>query len=227
MSSNTICKQDGITVAGGNGQGNQLNQLNYPWGVYVDDNDQRIYIAEWANHRIVEWKYGAKNDQVVAGENGGGTRMNQLYRPADVIVDQRNDCLIISDYGNRRVVRWSRQNGTNRETIISDIDCFGLTLNNNGDIYVCDSKKHEVRQWKARDEKGTIGAGGNEKGNQLNGPSYIFVDEDHSVYVSDSNNHRVIKWMKGVKEGIVVAGGQGKGNSLRQLCAPRGMLVDQ
>jgi len=143
MSGDTIFKQDGITIAGGNGRGNQLNQLNFPWSVHVDDNNQIIYIAESENHRVVEWKYGAKSGQVVAGGNGGGTRMDQLYRPAYVTVDQINDCLIISDYGNRRVVRWSRQNNTNQEIIISDIDCLGLTLDNNGNLYVCDYKKNE------------------------------------------------------------------------------------
>ena len=32
--------------------------------------------------------------------------MDQLNRPTDVIVDKKNDSLIICDQGNRRVVRW-------------------------------------------------------------------------------------------------------------------------
>ena len=41
----TKWKQHGITVAGGNGEGNQLNQLKWPLGISIDD-DQTIYIAE-------------------------------------------------------------------------------------------------------------------------------------------------------------------------------------
>ncbi|CAF4391784.1 unnamed protein product, partial [Rotaria magnacalcarata] len=49
---------NGITVAGGNGPGAGINQLNVPHGLFLD-NDQTLYIAEWANHRIVEWKIRA------------------------------------------------------------------------------------------------------------------------------------------------------------------------
>ena len=72
-------------------------------------------------------------------------------------------------------------------------------------------------------------AGGNGKGNQfnqLNHPTYLFVDEEQAVYVSDWYNHRVLKCNKDAKEGIVVAGGQGKGSVLTQLSSPRGLLVD-
>jgi sugar lactone lactonase YvrE len=218
-----------MTIAGGNGQGNQLNQLSDPRGIYVDDDDQCILIADCYNHRIVEWKLGEKMGQVVAGGNGEGNRTDQLSYPTDVIVDKKTDSLIICEHRNRRVVRWSRRNGTNGQIIISDIDCSRLTMNNNGDLYVSDYKKHEVRRWKIGETKGTIVAGGNGKGNQLNqlnNPTYLFVDEDHSVYVSDNYNHRVMKWVKGAKEGMVVAGGQGQGNSLAQLSSPSGVIVD-
>ncbi|CAF1338406.1 unnamed protein product [Adineta steineri] len=226
---NTTWKQHGITIAGGNGPGSQLNQLYLPQSIYVDDDHQTIYIADCYNHRVVEWKYGKKTGQIVAGGNGNGNQSDQLNDPRDVIVDKKNDSLIISDYGNRRVVRWSRQNGTNGETIISDIDCRGLTIDKNGDLYVSDIEKDEVRRYKQGETEGTIVAGGHGKGNHLNQldcPTYIFVDEHHSVYVSDCLNHRVMKWMKDAKEGIVVAGGKGKGNSLTQLSYPHGVVID-
>ncbi len=192
----------------------------------MDDDEQCIYVADEGNQRIVAWKYGAKTGQVVAGGNEQG---NQLNSPTDVIVDKKNDSLIICDYRNTRIVRWSRQNPTKGLTSISNIDCYGLTMNNNGDLYVSDWNKGEVSRWNIGETSGTIVAGGNGKGNhlnQLNTSIYIFVDEDHSVYVSDCFNHRVMKWVKGAKEGIVVAGGQGEGNNLTQLSYPAGVIVD-
>ncbi|CAF1475259.1 unnamed protein product, partial [Adineta steineri] len=230
INNNTKWKQHGITIAGENGQGDQSNQLSFPQGIYVDDDHRSIYIGDWGNHRIVEWKYGAKNGQVVAGGNWNENGSDQLSFPSDVIVDKKNDSLIICDRGNRRVVRWPRQNGKNGEIIIPNIHCWGLTMDKNGDLYVSDTEKNEVRRWKQGEKEGTIVAGGNGKGkhlNQLNHPTHIFVDEDYSVYVSDSENHRVMKWVKGAKEGIVVAGGNGQGNSLTQLSYPRGVAVDQ
>ncbi|CAF1423871.1 unnamed protein product [Adineta steineri] len=221
--------QNGITVAGGNGQGNATNQLCNPYSMYIDE-DETIYIADFNNHRIVEWKRGASNGQIVAGGNGSGNQNNQLNNPTSVIADKVNDCFIISDYGNKRVIRWPRQNGTNGQTIISNINCLGLTMDNEGHLYVCDNDKHEVRRWKVGDKNGIVVAGGNGQGNrldQLNTPWSIFVDEENSLYISDFGNHRVVKWMKDAKEGIVVAVDQGLGNGLTQLLSSRGVTVDQ
>ncbi len=167
----------------------------------------------------------------MAGGNGPGHRMDQLIFPTDVIVDQKTDSLIVCDQGNRRIVRWSRRNDRTIQTIISNIDCWGITMDNNGNLYVSDHEDNDVSQWEigAEEEGGIIVAGGNKRGNQLNQlnfPTRFFVDEDYSVYVSDSHNHRVMKWMKDANEGIIVAGGQGQGNSLSQLYCPHGVVVD-
>ena len=70
-------KVDGQTIAGGNGQGDKLNQLWYPKGIYVDDEEQCIYIADKENHRIVKWKLdgGSDHGQIVAGGNGKGKEL--------------------------------------------------------------------------------------------------------------------------------------------------------
>ncbi|CAF4429943.1 unnamed protein product, partial [Rotaria sp. Silwood2] len=60
-----------VTVAGGNGEGNAMNQLKTPWGLCVDD-EQTVYIADCSNHRIIEWKYGATAGEVMAGGNEQG-----------------------------------------------------------------------------------------------------------------------------------------------------------
>ncbi len=226
---NAIWQQNGSTVAGGNGQGNGINQLYSPLGLYVDD-DQTVYVADESNHRIVEWKWGATSGQVVAGGNGQGNGTHQLSEPRDVIVDKERDSLIICDYSNQRVVRWPRRNGTSGETIISSIDCRDLTMDENGSLYVTDYGKHAVRRYRRGESEGTVVAGGNEWGNRLDQlfyPAYVFVDRDHSVYVSDRGNHRVMKWVEDAKQGIVVAGGQGQRNGLTQLTYPYGVVVDQ
>ncbi|CAF3327594.1 unnamed protein product [Rotaria socialis] len=222
--------QYGFTVAGGNEPGTQLNRLFWPHVIYVDnDDDQTIYIADYGNNRVVKWTSNANSGQIVAGKNGYGYRNDQCNQPTDVIVDKKTNSMIICDWGNKRVVRWPCENAENGQTIISNIDCSGLAMDNNGNLYVSDYKKGEVRRWEKEETNGKLVAGGNGRGNhlnQLNGPTYIFVDQDYSVYVSDNNNHRVMKWVKGAKQGIVVAGGQGLGNSLAQLSNPHGVIVD-
>jgi sugar lactone lactonase YvrE len=216
-------------VAGGNGQGDGLDQLSSPFGLYIDD-DQTVYVADYSNHRIVEWKSSATSGQVIAGGKGAGNLNDQLNHPIDVIVDKETDSLIICDRRNKRVVRWPRRDGTSGETIISNVDCWGLTMDNDGYLYVSDYSKHEVRRWEIGETNGTVVAGGNEEGDrldQLNCPTHIFVDHNHSVYISDMKNHRVMKWIKGARKGIIVAGGQGQGNGLTQLSNPRGVVIDQ
>ncbi|CAF4277833.1 unnamed protein product, partial [Rotaria sordida] len=170
---------------------------------------------------------GDTNGQVVAGGNGQGNRLDQLYRPTDVLIDKKTDSLIICDRWNRRVVRWSRRSGTTQgEILIDNIACFGLAMDDQRYLYISDVDKHEVKRYQIGDKNGTLVAGGNGKGaglNQLNFPTYIFVDQQQTVYVPDWNNHRVMKWNKGAKEGIVVAGGQGQGNALTQLYHPNGL----
>ena len=186
-----------------------------------------MYIADWGNHRIVEWKCNEKNGQIMARGNGQG---NQLNCPTDLIIDKQNDSLIICDLENRRVMRWSCEYNRSGQVIISDIDCRGLTVDNNGYLYVSFREKNQERRWRIGDTRGTIVAGGNGEGDHLyplNSPTSIFVDEDYSIYVSDCKNHRVMKWVKGAQEGVAVAGGQGKGNSLTQLNYPQGVIFDQ
>ena len=221
--------QEGVTVAGGNGNGSELNQLSFPFGLYVDDN-QTIYVADLENDRIIAWNYDATHGQLIAGGNGEGKQSNQLNGPTDVIIDKETDNLIICDWQNERVVQWPRQNGTKGETIISDIKCRGIAMDDQGLLYVTNWEKNEVRLWQASETCRTVIAGGNGEGDrldQLSFPTYVCVGPDHSLYISDWNNHRVIKWVSGAKEGTVVAGGQGQGNALTQLSYPFGLAVDQ
>ncbi|CAF0805913.1 unnamed protein product [Adineta steineri] len=139
--------------------------LYFPYSVYVDD-DQTIYIADHGNNHVIAWKYGATSGQLIAsgngsGFNGSGCETNQLNKPINVVVDRRRNHVFISDSGNMRVVRWPCENGTNGEVIISNISCRGLGIDNNGDLYVSDWKKNEVRRWKQGETEGAIVAGGN------------------------------------------------------------------
>ncbi|CAF1587682.1 unnamed protein product, partial [Didymodactylos carnosus] len=184
ISPNARWIQNGVTVAGGNGNGSASNQLFSPCGLYVYD-DQTILIVDCMNHRIVEWKSGAKSAQVVvAGGNGQGNRPDQLNGPTDVTVDKETDTLIICDRGNRRVMRWSRQNRISGETIIDNIACNTLTMDDQRFLYVSDVEKDEVRRYRMGETNGIVVVGSNEKGdglNQLNWPTCLFADREQSV----------------------------------------------
>ncbi|CAF4376187.1 unnamed protein product, partial [Adineta steineri] len=154
-------KQNVITVAGRNEEGEELNQLNRPAGIFINKK-KSIFIADYNNHRIVEWKYNAKEGQIIAGGNKQGNRMDQLNHPTDVIVDPQNHSIIIADCGNRRVIQWLNQS---QQILIDNIDCYGLAMAKHGFLYVSDIMKDEVRRWRMGEyNEGLIVAGGNGEG---------------------------------------------------------------
>jgi DNA-binding beta-propeller fold protein YncE len=98
----------GVTVAGGNGAGTALNQLNYPTGVYVSKKDGSIYISECNNNRVSRWGSNATSGTVVAGSAGGtsGSTASLLNQPFAVILDRNETWMYIADYNNHRVQRF-------------------------------------------------------------------------------------------------------------------------
>ena len=230
LPSNARWSQNGVTVAGGNGCGNALNQLWCPYGLDIDDDNQSIVIADFVNHRIFEWKMGASHGKVIAGGRGEGNRLDQLNCPIDVLIDKETNSLLIADRWNNRVLRWARRQDTTKgEVIVDNIDCRGLAIDHQRYLYISDTGKDEIRRYTIGDKNGIVVAGGNGQGNQLNqlhDPTYLFVDEEQAVYVSDNNNHHVMKWNIGANQGIVAAGGREEGSALTQLSSPRGVFLD-
>jgi sugar lactone lactonase YvrE len=128
-------------------------------------------------------------------------------------------------------MKWSHQNNTNHgQVIISNITCYDLAIDKNGDIYVSDDEKNEVRRWKKGEKQGIIVAGGNGQGNsltQLFDSQELFVDQLGQIYVANSWNHRIIPWCKEDKQGTVGGGENGKGQGLNQLNFPRNLSFDR
>jgi sugar lactone lactonase YvrE len=130
-------------VAGGNGAGPGLNQLSYPCGVFVDQN-QSLFVADNGNHRIIKWSVGAKEGVVVAG-------YNQLYSPEAVVVDQMGTLYVV-DEGNH-LTRWLK--GSTLGTILvggPDEDSGAAQLSSptdlkfdrQGNLYVVDREHSRV-----------------------------------------------------------------------------------
>ena len=97
IAKHTRWSQNGVIVAGGNGYGNAVNQLSFPYGLDIDDDNQSIVIADWLNHRIIEWETGASNGKVVAGGRVQGDRLRELDCPSDVLIDKETNSLFIAD----------------------------------------------------------------------------------------------------------------------------------
>jgi sugar lactone lactonase YvrE len=97
----------GLTVAGGNGVGTGLHQLNYPTGVWVSSKDGSVFVCDSSNHRVMKWKVNATQGSIVAGVTGTtGSSAQYLDTPGDIALDPSETYLYVTDYGNHRVQRF-------------------------------------------------------------------------------------------------------------------------
>jgi sugar lactone lactonase YvrE len=71
-------EQTGEVVAGGNGNGSELNQLHFPFNVEVDY-EGNVYIADPYNSRIVKWEPNANEGIVVSEICGYDIAMDDNY----------------------------------------------------------------------------------------------------------------------------------------------------
>ncbi|CAF1305042.1 unnamed protein product, partial [Rotaria sordida] len=99
--------KNGTLVAGGNGQGAGLNQLNSLTYIFVDQ-QQTVYVPDTNNNRVMKWNKGAKEGIVVAGGQGKGNALTQLSHPRGLFVDTLGT-IYVADSANHRVMRWPKE----------------------------------------------------------------------------------------------------------------------
>jgi plastocyanin/sugar lactone lactonase YvrE len=182
------------TVAGGNGYGSALNQLNNPKGIDLDSSGN-IYVSDWSNHRIMKWIPNATEGVIVAGGNNQGGDLNQLNSPADVAVDSSGN-IYVSDWSNQRVMKWTPD--SNEGTSIYGYVYYPISIeiDSQDNVYVVQHYYHSVRKY---DDRGNyevvLGSQGSQGNSQstLNYPNGVHVDNSGNVYVADQSNHRIQK----------------------------------
>ncbi|CAF4051054.1 unnamed protein product, partial [Adineta steineri] len=145
---------EGIVVAGGNGEGNKLNQLSCPMFIFVDE-DQSAYVSDKDNHRVMRWRKDAEEGTIVAGGNGQGRNLKQLSSPYGVIVDHFGQ-VYVADSGNDRIMRWCEGKeegeivvGGNGEGDQSNqMHCpTGLSFDDEGNLYVAEYWNHRIQKF--------------------------------------------------------------------------------
>ncbi|CAF1284991.1 unnamed protein product, partial [Rotaria magnacalcarata] len=100
--------KEGSVVAGGQGQGSALTQLENPEGIFVDALGT-LYVADSGNHRVMRWTQGDKKQgTVIVGGNGRGAGANQFNFPTGLSFDRHGDLYVV-DSNNHRVQRFSIQ----------------------------------------------------------------------------------------------------------------------
>ncbi|CAF3879955.1 unnamed protein product [Rotaria sordida] len=149
-----IGDKNGTIVAGGNGEGDGLNQLNYPIYIFVD-RQQTVYVSDNNNHRVMKWNKGEQEGIIVAGGQGEGTALTQLGSPNGLFVDTLGT-IYVADFGNNRVMRWPKEakqgtvivggngegNGANQFNGLQ-----GLSFDRHGNLYVVEYGNDRVQRF--------------------------------------------------------------------------------
>ena len=101
----TIEAKNGIVVAGRNGEMHQLNHLNFPTYLFVDE-ELAVYVSDWNNHRVMKWSKGAKEDIPMTGGQEKGNALIQLFSRQRFFVITAS-MLCVADSWNHGVTRLS------------------------------------------------------------------------------------------------------------------------
>ncbi|CAF1167673.1 unnamed protein product [Adineta steineri] len=103
----------------------------------------------------MKWKKDAKEGIIVAGGNGPGNSLKQLYNPQGVIVDHLGQTYV-ADLRNDRVMRWSEgkqegeivvgRNGQGNQSNQLN-GPIGLSFDNEENLYVADYLNHRIQKY--------------------------------------------------------------------------------
>ncbi len=144
-------------ITGSLGSGNQ--QLSSPYGLYLDETNSYLYIADFGNNRIQRYRLGiTTNGTTVAGGHGAGNGSNQFNQPYSVYMSKKTGDIYIADKLNHRIQRWS-PGATTGVTIagITEVSGINATLLNAPSyaaldanetfLYVSDTNNHRVQRF--------------------------------------------------------------------------------
>ncbi|CAL1142653.1 unnamed protein product [Cladocopium goreaui] len=181
----------GQLVAGGQGPGDALEQLNRPTAVAVDAAG-RVYVSDFGNDRVVRWPGQGRSPwvEVVAGGRGEGDGLEQLAGPVALALQETKGksadtvAIVVCEMGNQRITQWW-PGQTRCELLVGGPGTCpelegpqGVALDEDGSIWVTEKSGNRVTRWRPGNSHGEVMAGGKGRGDnldQLNGPLGILL----------------------------------------------------
>jgi len=140
----------GIIVAGGHGAGPNSNQLNAPYGIYVDEIYEigAIYICDTHNNRIQKWLYGANEGITVALNN------DQLSSPISIQLESTSKQMImyISSLSHNLILKWI-PNAEQPENIVAGskqnqlFSQRGIKFDKYWNLFVADTGNNRIQKF--------------------------------------------------------------------------------
>jgi sugar lactone lactonase YvrE len=190
--------------------GNTTSQFSGPVGIARDSSSGTLYIADYGNHRVMQYLTGALSGTVVVGGNGAGTGVRQLYHPRGLYFDTSTNSLLIANNYAHNIVRWTL--GANSWTLVAGSASgtpgntstmlnypTDVVLDSLGNMYISDEGNHRIQFFLSGQSNGTTIAGvtgiPRNSSELLYTPSSLAIDSQFNIYVTDYYNHRVQKFL--------------------------------
>ena len=194
-----------IATLGTTGSAGASNtQFNYPFGVAVST-DNRIYVADYGNHRVQIFDGATRNYITTVGTTGSAGASNTKFScPTGVAVsadnriyvaDHSNDRVQIFDGATRNYIATLGTTGSAGASNTQFNYPFGVAVSTDNRIYVADYGNHRVQIFDGATRNyiatlGTTGSAGTSN-TKFRHPTGVAVSADNHIYVADSSNDRV------------------------------------
>jgi DNA-binding beta-propeller fold protein YncE len=130
--------------------GSTTYQLSAPAGLYYDEVNQNLYIANTGSNTVMRWRVGASNGTIIAGIIGNaGSNSSQLNFPSGITLDQWQN-IYVNDRTNTRIQLFC--NGSSTAITIAGSGTVGTSfaypydvkLDSKLNLYVVDSNGNRV-----------------------------------------------------------------------------------
>jgi len=178
--------------------GDQPGQFQYPIGIAIDHDHDRILVTDYRNDRVQSWSLSEQSFLSCVGQRGSGDL--EFHNPRGIAIDKHHRRIIIVDTDNHRLV------------FLSSIDLsFLFSIGNQGSrpgefnspteiaidddrhrIIVVDSDNHRVQVLSSIDGSFLFefGSQGDQPG-QLKHPQGLCVVNQGRIIVADTSNYRL------------------------------------
>jgi sugar lactone lactonase YvrE len=158
----------GVTIFG-NGYGADLDQLQFPEGLFIEPKTQILYVTDVSSNNVKK-RYPNGDIQIAAGQvkGAGGSTPDKLNGPREIFADE-NETVFVADTGNQRIQSW-RKNAKTGQTVAGDGRAgtalnefqrpYRVVLDSKRNIVVADLDNQRITRWPStydpRTSQGTI-----------------------------------------------------------------------
>lgn len=156
-------------------------------GLAIDE-EGSLYAIDIDRYAIMRYSQNNKKVSIVAGNNGRGSKLNQLFWPTSIAINKEGT-VYICDNWSHRVVQWKK--GAKEGTIVAGIDGkgskntqlsspSGILVDANDNIYVTDTENNRIIRYRRDRKVGDILIDSSE----VQQPRSLCFDQHHNLYVA-------------------------------------------